>query len=135
MKSKINPIVQFVILVTVSLGISFYLHTLLLETNGHPKHDNRIFLSYFVNGILAGLIYGLLYIYRYKLKNYVGFLFMGGSFLKFIFFFILFYPGYKADGEMSRLEFFAFFVPYGICLVLETVFTAKMLQKLDETAP
>jgi uncharacterized membrane protein YpjA len=121
--------------VSISLGLAFYLHTFLLETNSHSKYDNQIILTYLVNGILAGLIYGLLYYYRYKLKNYVGFLFMGGSFLKFIFFFILFYPAYKADGEMSRLEFFAFFVPYGICLVLETVFTAKMLQKLDETSP
>ncbi|MGB5499834.1 MAG: DUF6168 family protein [Maribacter sp.] len=83
-----------------------------------------------MNSILAATIFVVLYIFRGKLKNQIGFLFMGGSFLKFIFFFLLFYPAYKADGEMSRLEFAAFFIPYGISLIIETVFTAKMLKKL-----
>jgi len=55
---------------------------------------------------------------------------MAGSFLKFIVFFLVFYPPYKMDGNMDKLEFAAFFVPYVICLVLETVFTARMLQKM-----
>jgi len=90
-----------------------------------------MFLSYIINAVLAALIYITLYLFRRKLKNYIGFLFMGGSFLKFAVFFILFYPDYKADGDINATEFAAFFIPYAICLVIETVFTAKMLQKLD----
>jgi hypothetical protein len=56
---------------------------------------------------------------------------MAGSLLKFLIFFIVFYPGYKADGEMDSLEFAAFFVPYAICLILETFFTSKMLHRLE----
>lgn len=127
---KINPIVQFLILLILSLGLVFVIHVTVLNSKGLPRFDNLIVLSYVVNSILAATIFVALYIFRGKLKNQIGFLFMGGSFLKFIFFFLLFYPAYKADGEMSRLEFAAFFIPYGISLIIETVFTAKMLKKL-----
>ena len=128
--SKINPIVQFLILLIFSLGLVFVIHITVLNYKELPRFDNLIVLSYVVNSILAATIFVALYIFRGKLKNQIGFLFMGGSFLKFIFFFILFYPAYKVDGEMSRLEFAAFFIPYGISLIIETVFTAKMLKKL-----
>ena len=128
---KINVIVKFLALLVSSLGIAFFIHIILLENAGHPEYGQKIVLSYLINGVLAAVIFVSLYIYRNRLKNYIGFLFLVGSFLKFTLFFVLFYPSYKEDGDMSKLEFAAFFVPYGICLVLETVFTAKMLQKLD----
>ncbi len=129
--SRINPIIQFIIFLIASLAVAFFLHITLLASKELPQYDNLIVLSYIVNSILAATIFVALYTFRNKLKNQIGFLFIGGSFLKFIFFFILFYPVYKADGEMSGLEFAAFFIPYGISLVIETIFTAKMLKKLD----
>jgi len=128
---KINPLIQFLTLLVISLGIAFIIHITVLENIGLPKYGNKIILSYIINAVLAAIIFASLFLFKEKLKNQIGFLFMGGSFLKFIFFFILFNPSYKADGEMSRIEFAAFFVPYIICLLLETVFTAKMLNKLD----
>lgn len=129
--SKMNPILRFCLLLTITLGIAFTLHTILLGKAGLPLFADLIVLAYTVNGLLAAIIFGLLYFYRLRLKNYIGFLFMVGSFLKFVFFFLLFYPAYKADGDLSKLEFAAFFVPYVLSLLLETLFTAKMLQKLD----
>ncbi|PWK25444.1 hypothetical protein [Maribacter polysiphoniae] len=129
MIAKINPIIQFLALVILSLGLAFLVHVTFLGNKGFPKYDNLIVLSYVVNCILAASIFIFIYIFRSKLKNQIGFLFMGGSFIKFLFFFLLFYPTYKADGEMSRLEFAAFFVPYGISLIIETIFTAQTLKK------
>ncbi|NHF59118.1 hypothetical protein FK220_007190 [Flavobacteriaceae bacterium TP-CH-4] len=128
--AKLHPVVQFLVLMLITLALAFFIHINILARNGLPQYADRIILCYVVNAILAAAIYGSLFYFRQRLKNHIGFLFMGGSFLKFIFFFILFYPAYKADGEMSRLEFAAFFVPYAICLVIETVFIAKMLKKL-----
>jgi hypothetical protein len=128
---KNTIILQFLVTLTLLLGLAFFAHTYLLENGGYLKYDNKIVLSYVVNGVLAASIFGTLYWFRIKLKHYIGFLFMTGIFIKFIFFFLLFYPAYKLDGDMSRLEFAAFFIPYGICLILETIYTAKMLQKLD----
>ncbi len=129
--SRINSIVQFIILLILSLGIAFFLHITILKGKGLPPYENLIVLSYMVNSILAAAIFIALYTLRNKLKNQIGFLFIGGSLLKFIFFFILFYPTYKADGEMSGLEFASFFIPYTISLIIETIFTTKMLRKLD----
>jgi F0F1-type ATP synthase assembly protein I len=126
-----HPVVSFLLVLICSLALSFFIHTALLQNMGLPKDGNRIVLSYLVNGILAAAIYMLLFAFRYKLKNQIGFLFIVGSFLKFICFFLLFYPAYKEDGEMDRMEFAAFFVPYCISLVIETIFMAKMLKKLD----
>lgn len=129
--AKRNPILLFLGILIPILGISFFIHIVLLQQNGLPKYGNLIILSYLVNFVLAAVIYIGLYSFRNRIKNQIGFIFMAGSFLKFIIFFILFYPSYKADGVMATSEFAAFFVPYAICLVIETVFAAKMLLKMD----
>tara|TARA_R110002049_G_scaffold2056_6_gene14885 strand:- start:1204 stop:1473 length:270 start_codon:yes stop_codon:yes gene_type:complete len=86
-----------------------------------------IVLAYLLNMVLALIIFSALYGYRVKYRDQIGFLFLGGSMLKFLFFFIVFYPFYNADGNMESLEFTSFFVPYFVCLLLETLFTARML--------
>jgi hypothetical protein len=128
--AAVRPILNFTLVIFGTLGLVFWVHTTLLDMFGFPPYGNKIVLSYLVNAVLALIIYGSLFMFRQRLRNYIGFLFMGGSFLKFIFFFILFYPGYSADGVMDKMEFAAFFVPYAISLIIETVFTAQMLKKL-----
>ncbi len=122
---------QFLALLIVLLLISFGLHILVLSQMEEPIFDNLIVRSYVVNGLLAAIIFMLLYKFREKLKNQIGFLFMGGSLLKFLFFFLLFYPTYKADGDMSGFEFGAFFIPYAVALFLETFYTSRMLKNLE----
>lgn len=129
---KISPLIAFLTVLLIALGIAFIVQTILLDSFGHSRYGNHIITSYWLNGALAVFIYSILFLFRARLKNYIGFLFIGGSFLKFILFFILFYPVYRADGEMDKLEFAAFFVPYLISLLIETIFTAKMLKKLDD---
>lgn len=128
--SKLNPVTLFLLILIPLLGASFFLHTTILQNNALPKCGDKIVLSYVINFVLASIIYIGLYSFRNKIKTQIGFIFMAGSFLKFIIFFILFYPSYKADGNMATSEFAAFFVPYAICLVSETLFTTKMLQKM-----
>ncbi len=88
--------------------------------------------SYLVQAGLALVIVVVLYLLRQRFKNLLGFLFIAGSLLKFLFFFLYFYPPYKADGELDGSEFAAFFVPYGISLVLETIFATQMLRRLEK---
>lgn len=131
MKTRLYPIVQFLLFLSALLTLSFLIHTYVWAAMGLPKYGNLIVKSYLVNAFLAAAIYILLYIFQKRLKNQIGFLFMGGSFLKFIFFFIIFYPVYSADDTMDKVEFSAFFVPYAVSLIIETVFMAKMLKKMD----
>ena len=127
---KRSPL-NFISTLTISLIPIFGLHLLILNYFKTSLFEAKIILAYVVNYLLALGIYFLLFTFRIKLKNQLGFLFMVGSFLKFIVFFILFYHSYKADGVIDKQEFSAFFVPYITCLIIETLALVNLLKKLN----
>jgi len=128
---KINnarkTVLFFFLQLIVGLGAVFLLHLFFLNSNHFPIFNDKIIVAYATNFLLAVIIFFSLFFLRKKYNDQLGFLFLFGSFLKFTVFFIFFSPAYKADGNISRLEFFAFFVPYAICLVVETVSLIKLL--------
>lgn len=124
-----NDFLKFSLFLLALLLAALALHLYVLKGLGLPMWDNKILLAYSVNYILAVAIYGALYLLQEKMTSQLGFLYMGGSLLKFLFFFILFYPSYKLDGDMSNAEFAAFFIPYSISLILETSGIIKFLKK------
>ena len=110
--------------------LTFALHLFLLHNADLPLFENKIKASYFTNTILTiGIVY-LIFTLKKKYSNQIGFLFLGSSFVKFLMFFILFRSPYKADGNIDTLEFLAFFIPYGICLILETIYLSKWLNEM-----
>ena len=111
----------FSIRLVISISIVFYVHIELLKYGGYPPYDNMIIEGYYANVILAIVIYASLLFLKKKYNDQLGFLFMAGSFLKFGVFFIFFSPVLKADGEITRLEFLSFFVPYLVSLLAETL--------------
>lgn len=121
---------KFYIQLSIALAIVFLIHIGVLNFLDTPLFQHKIILSYLINFILAVGIFTVLYILRDKQKNNLGFLFIAGSFMKFLVFFLVFYPSYKLDGEMSTLEFSTFFIPYLVCLVFETFSLSKLLNKL-----
>ena len=125
-----KPLKRFIILLTTGVTATFLLHILFLNFKNLPFFDNKIVLAYILNYLLALSIYSLLYFLRFKLKNQLGFLFMTGSFWKFIVFFVFFYPSYKSDGSINNLEFSSFFIPYLICLIIETYTLIQLLKNL-----
>ncbi len=124
---------NFLGLLFISLSLAFGIHLGLLSHRELPLFDHLILRSYVVNGLLAAGIFLLLYKFRRAWKDRIGFLFMGGSLLKFLVFFLFFYPVYTSDEEMSSLEFASFFVPYGIALGLETYFVTQLLKTLEDS--
>lgn len=128
-----NHFLSFSLKVIILLAVVFGIHILVLNYSDLPLYENRIVLSYIVNLILVITIFGALYLLKNKYKSQLGFLFLFGSALKFAVFFILFYPFYKLDGTISKLEFAAFFVPYVCGLILETTSLSKWLNAIDET--
>ena len=125
-----NRFISFTIKIIVIIIAAFAIHLLILKYLELPLFENKIVLSYILNATLAIAIFGLLFKYREKVKDNIGFLFLAGSFIKFIAFFIIIYPSYKADGDTSKLEFAAFFTPYLICLFIETSSLVKWLNKI-----
>jgi len=124
-----KPFFKFSIVLLAVLSLVFAIHIALLNQFEKPLFDNRILAAYLVNYFLAVLIYLILYLLKNKMTAQIGFLYMGGSFVKFIFFFIFFYPFYKIDGKLDSLEFAAFFIPYVISLIHETLGVINILKK------
>ena len=124
-------IVRFLIALGGSLTLSFCIHILFRQYKGLEVFGDLILPAYLFNFILACTILFVLFTFRQRLKLQVGFLFMGGSLLKFALFFVFFYPKFVADGVIASSEFAAFFVPYTIALFTDTFFASKMLTFLE----
>jgi hypothetical protein len=126
-----NPFFIFTLKAIVVLSLSFGIHLSILGLLELPLFENSIALSYTVNLTLIILIFGVLYMFKKKYRSQLGFLFLAGSLLKFAVFFIVFQPIYKLDNIITKMEFTAFFVPYAIGLILESVSLSKWLNELD----
>ena len=126
-----RTIAIFIVRMVFCTAFVFAIHLFVLSKKELPLFNHKIVLAYLVNIVLAMLIFIVLYAVRNRMKDKIGALYVGGGILKFIFFFALFYPSYKADGTISRIEFFTFFVPYSLMLVLEVFSLSKWLNKME----
>lgn len=124
-----NAFSKFSSLLLAVLLVAFGIHLFVLSQLDAPLFDNRIVAAYLVNFGLALGIYLVLFLLKTKMSEQLGFLYMGGSFIKFLFFFLFFYPFYKSDGGLDSYEFAAFFVPYLISLIFETLGVIEFLKK------
>ena len=121
---------RFSLILLITLGATFVLHTLLNYFIDQPLFQNMIVESYCCNAIIAILIFWILVSLKEKYKNHIGFIFLFGSGTKFLMFFVIFYAPFKLDGEIIIYEFISFFIPYTICLILETYQLSKQLNKM-----
>ncbi|WP_088340015.1 DUF6168 family protein [Robiginitalea sediminis] len=127
---------RYTVALTLGMGLVFAAHALIRKASGAPPLANLLTEAYAANYLLALGIVAILYGVRKRARYQIGFLFIGGSLLKFAIFFLFFFPAYNADGDLSRAEFLSFFIPYFTALVLETYFTSRMLHNLEaEQAP
>lgn len=123
------------ILLIFVLSISFGIHAFMRHYNELNPLGDLLVWSYVTNLILAFGIVVFIHSLRHKMKTQLGFLFIAGSFLKFLLFFIFFYPSFTQDEVISQSEFSSFFVPYFLALVIETYFTAVLLKNLEKENP
>ncbi|MDA8592273.1 DUF6168 family protein [Flavobacteriaceae bacterium] len=116
--------------ILVFLSIVFVIHVLINIFLNLPKFQHLITEAYVINAMLAiGIFWGLIAL-KEKYNNQIGFLFLASSFIKFFVFFLVFYGPYKADDQITFSEFVSFFIPYTICLVLETFYLSKKLNQM-----
>jgi len=123
----IKSILRFSIGLLLIIAVVFIIHIGLLHYNDLPVFENLIHYTYFANILLAIIIFAVLFYLQKNHEHILGFVFMGGSFLKFAVFFIFFSPVFKQDGDLSTLEALSFMIPYIACLIYETTYVAKML--------
>lgn len=119
--------ITFLIRLFFILNLVFGVHITILHFQKHPLFDNNIMLAYVINFLLAGVVLYLVERVMNTKSSQAGLIFLVGSGLKFLCFFVLFYPSYKGDGALTTIEFAAFFTPYAVCLTLEVLYLAKQL--------
>ena len=124
-----NQFTSFLLKLFIGLSITFGLHITVLYFLNKPLFENRIVFAYCINFILAVVIFFSLFRLRKKYLHILGFIFMAGSMLKFLFFFIFFYPFYKQNGDLNSLEATSFLIPYLVSLLIEVIFLSKMLNR------
>lgn len=124
-------IVKYLIVFLIVISGIFVVHVSTLSYYEIQPFQNYIVYTYLFNFIIASAIIFGLYIVRIKHKDNLANLFLIGSLLKFVLFYVVFFPLYKEDGSMSKMEFFTFFIPYLSSLIIETLALIKLLKYLD----
>jgi hypothetical protein len=125
----IKQVLGFGIRLMAALLVVFAVHLFVLSTLNYNLFDNKIIATYAVNFMLAIFIYALLFGLKKKYEHILGFVFMGGSFVKFAVYFIFFYPYFKIDFVIDGNEAASFLIPYATCLIIETFYLIKLLNK------
>ena len=109
-----KQLLNFHILLFFVLGISFFFHKCSIDNTDH------LTFLYAINASIAILVYWIFFLLRNNNKGYLGYYFLLGTFIKFFIFFIFVLPIFKDDNIVSRTEFFTFFIPYFLSLMVET---------------
>lgn len=128
--------VLFRVLISFSIGLflTFCLHLYALYVLNFSLFEHLIIQAYVLNFILAYGILLLLYFFKNKYPESLGYFFMGGSLLKFVIYFVFFNPSYQFDNKVDKVEFFSFFVPYAISLIFEVTSLVQILNRTESAA-
>jgi hypothetical protein len=113
----------------IVLGLALMAQATYLDAQGFSLSTFRTWQAYLVNFCLASIIIFILGRLPERMEGNEGFVFMIGSAVKFTFFFIFFYPFFKEDGEIQKIEFASFFLPYAISLSIKTLLLLVKLNK------
>ena len=120
---------RFGLSLLVGLILIFGIHQTVLYFYELPWNENLIVEAYFTNYLLVLITYFIIIFFKERKSQSLGFIFLGGFFLKLAVFMIFFNPFYKSDNEVIPAEFFAFFTSYAFCLIYETTVIVKILNK------
>ena len=111
---------NFFIILLVTMGLGMTIH---IQFN--PTQKLFLIQSYIINILIAMTALLLLdWGMRKKIWN-LAFIYLITISIKFAAYLIFFYPKFNLDGEMDRHEFFIFFSPYVLGLILEIKFLAR----------
>ena len=127
---RTKALVRFVLILASILLVVFFVHISTLHFLNLDLFANRIITSYVGNFEFTVAIFKYIYQNKEKKTESLGFLFLGGSMVKFLLFFIFLNPFFMQDGLVSRVEFFSFFIPYVVALVVETEQLIKELNRV-----
>ncbi|HZW78358.1 MAG TPA: DUF6168 family protein [Flavobacteriaceae bacterium] len=109
--------------------ILFVIHSFVIETLSDEYYfDYPVWSIYAFHFFVTALIFGLLSWVGRNMPYYVGYTFMGTILFKMIFALIFLLPLIQTTEFPRKPDFFSFFIPYFIFLLLEIVLTMRILE-------
>lgn len=112
------------VFLAIVMALVFAIHSLFIT-----QYNQLLIKSYWVNYLMAVIVYSLLILASKKFSEQLGFMYMGGSFIKFFIFFLILKPSYTAVGLANKTGLVYFFIPYIVAVFMETKMLAKILNK------
>lgn len=124
-----KSIAQLSALLLGTLLLAFFVHCYIIENlSAYPK-DQNLGSYYVMNGVVSLSIGSIIIYISEKKSTYLGFVFMAGSLLKFLFYFILYYGQLVDDLTERKAQVLSFYVPYGLSLIVEVWYLIRHLNK------
>ena len=123
---KVSKEIAFLGILCAVMG----LHEWIARLFGTTLAENLGWNAYLYNFLFAVIATRILLRLADHRISYLGFAFMGASLLKFVGFFVFFYPSYRLDGTMESAELISFFVPYFICLIYSSLSVFRALNRI-----
>ena len=125
----IKEFITFKLRLFLFLLAAYFIHSFLIKNQIDPVLNKMLNVSYLGNLIITAAVFFVLTFLKEKQAKNLGFIFLFTSLFKFAFFYFLLEPTFQADGQTSSLEFFLFFVPYSLSLIIEVTALVKVLNE------
>lgn len=125
----IKEFISFKLRLFLFLLVAYLIHFFFLKNEVDPSVIKMLNVSYIGNFIITAAVFFVLNLLKEKQAKNLGFIFLFTSLFKFVFFYFSLEPTFQADGITSRLEFFLFFIPYSLSLIIEVRALVKTLNK------
>lgn len=127
-KNHIQSITVLVVLNIAAFMLHYYFIIPAIQAESIPVVSVKV--SYLVNAIASlGMCAAILFLKK-KYESQIGFVFLGLSVVKMILLFVLLNPT-NNTGDVVKVDALAFFIPFGLNLMLEQIFIVKLLKISD----
>ncbi len=128
---KIISFLKYLIPYTLLLFVAQYYGTIALSANHDFFYATwGIYLFLFVSTLL---IYLLLLFVNISFPDFTGFAFLGTTFVKMMGAVIFLIPLIQSERTETNLDIAAFFVPYFLFLLFETIFAVRLINNRAST--
>ena len=121
----LRQLLKFSLLLLLCAAAAYFLH-IYLFTRFFPEGSRELIdFSYKFNFGITFLFTSSIIIASQRLKDQLGFIFLGSSFVKIAIFLVIVKT---SDFEIDKADFLHFFVPYSLCMVLEIIYVSRLLK-------
>ncbi|OFZ58095.1 MAG: hypothetical protein A3D92_02690 [Bacteroidetes bacterium RIFCSPHIGHO2_02_FULL_44_7] len=114
-------------MLTLVLALAFVVQAWSYHYLHYGFYGKGILLNYCFNYTIALLFFGVLLIYKDRKPERLGYVFLIASLLKFLLFFLIIYPSLGDNHSVRSPQFFSFFIPYLVCVILEITSIIRLL--------